>query len=285
MDPNLASIGWGLVSAATWGAGDFSGGLASRRTNAFGVVVISQAVGLLLMLALAFALGEPMPGADSLGWGAASGLAGGIGITALYKALAMGQMGVAAPITAVLAAALPVLFAAITQGLPGVAQMVGFGLALAGIWFLSRSEASVGRPQGLGWALFAGLGIGGFLILISQVGSTGPFWPLAAARVASLLLILIVVAFSRAFKPVRGTWGLMLLAGVFDIGGNLFFLLAAQAGRLDIAAVVSSLYPASTVLLAWLLLKERMTRIRVVGVIFVLVAIVLIAAPRLWMPI
>ena len=283
MDLNLASIALGLVSAASWGAGDFSGGLASRRTNAFGVVIVSQAVGLLLMLALALALGEPVPTADSLAWAGASGLAGGIGVTALYKALAMGQMGVAAPITAVLAAALPVLFASITQGVPSVAHMIGFGLALAGIWSLSRSESSVERSQGLGLALLAGLGIGGFLILISQVGSAGPFWPLASARVASLLLILTMVAFSRAFEPMRGTWRLVILAGVFDIGGNLFFVLAAQAGRLDIAAVVSSLYPASTVLLAWLLLKERMTRLRVVGIVFVLVAIVLIAAPQSWM--
>src|SRR5205085_1354377 len=149
---------------------------------------------------------------------------------------------------------------------PSVAHLIGFALALAGIGSLSLSEGLVGRPRGLGLAFLAGLGIGGFLILISLAGSASPFWPLASARVGSLLVILTMLAFTRAIGPVRGAWGLVVLAGVFDIGGNFFFVLAAQAGRLDTAAVVSSLYPATTVLLAWLLLKERMSGLRVVGV-------------------
>ncbi len=275
---DLLPLLFGLISAASWGAGDFSGGLASRRGNVFVVVAVTHGVGMLLMLGLALALGEPVPPLSVFLWASLAGLFGGLGLLALYRALAIGQMGIAAPITAVLAAGLPVLFAAVTEGMPQSLQLAGFGTALVGIWFLSRPEKAVGRPQGLGLALAAGVGFGAFLILINQASSTGLFWPLVSAKATELALTLAVLVVRRPMqRAARGLVWLMLQAGIFDVGGNAFYLLAAQAGRLDVAAVLSSLYPASTVLLAWLLLKERVTRVQAVGIVAVLAAIPMIA--------
>ncbi|MDQ6694121.1 MAG: DMT family transporter [Chloroflexota bacterium] len=281
MGSDLAAAILGLISAASWGAADFSGGIASKRANAFVVVAASQGAGLVLLVCLALLFGQPVPSVDALLWGGGAGLLGGLGLAALYRALASGQMGVAAPVTAVLSAALPVLFAAIVQGAPGPLQVAGFGAGLLGIWLLSRPAGSGGRPRGLGLALLAGAGFGGFLILIHQAGEAGFLWALASARVASLgLMLVIVLATARRDLPQtwRGLWVPVLLAGILDVGGNAFFVLAAGVGRLDVAAVLSSLYPASTVLLARLVLKERLTRTQAAGIGVALLAIPLIAA-------
>lgn len=279
---DLATVIWGLVSAASWGAADFSGGIASRRGNAFVVVAASQGVGLLLLVSLALLLSEPVPPFSSLLWGGGAGLAGGLGLVALYRALAIGQMGVAAPVTAVLAAVLPLLFAGLTRGAPGMLQLAGFALGLLGIWLLSRPQGPAGSSQALKLAMLAGAGFGGFLILISQAGTATLLWPLAAARVASLALLAIVIVSGAARRggtgAVRGLWVPVVIAGILDVGGNAFFVLAAHSGRLDVAAVLSSLYPASTVLLARLVLKERVTRTQAIGIIIALLAIPLIAA-------
>ena len=272
---------FGLASAASWGAADFNGGLATRRANPFVVVAASQGIGLGLLVALALLVGEPVPAFPSLLWGAAAGVFGGLGLAALYRALAVGQMSVAAPVTALLSAALPVLFAALTVGIPTERQIGGFALALLSVWLLARAPGSQGRPQGLGLALVAGAGFGGFLILIHQAEPTSVLWPLAAARLASLGLMLPIagVAVHRAAPTERGgrrLWLPVILSGILDVGGNAFFVLAGHVGRLDVAAVLSSLYPATTVLLAWLLLKERLTRAQALAIVLALLAILLI---------
>lgn len=181
--------------------------------------------------------------------------------------------------SAVLTAAIPVLFAALIEGLPGALKIAGFALALLGVWLIAWVGSTAGGRAGLGLALLAGGGFGAFFILIHQSSTTATFWPLAAARVASLLLILIVVLLRRrAALPSRRVLPLVLLSGALDVGGNAFFVLAGQAGRLDVAAILSSMYPASTVLLAGLVLGERVTRARAAGIVAVLAAIALIAA-------
>lgn len=281
MNNSWAMALFGLASAASWGAADFNGGLATRRANPFVVVAASQAVGLGLLVVLALLVGEPMPALSSLLLGGAAGVFGGLGLAALYRALAVGQMSVAAPVTAVLSAALPVLFSALTIGIPSGWQISGFTLALLSVWLLARPTGSQGRPQGLGLALLAGAGFGGFLILIHQADAASVLWPLAAARVASLGLMLPIVGIVtyRAAPAERGRHKLgwpVLLSGVLDVGGNAFFVLAGHVGRLDVAAVLSSLYPATTVLLAWLLLKERLTRPQIIAIALTLLAILLI---------
>ena len=274
-----ASVVFGLTSAATWGIADFSGGLATRRTPVLTVVLLSQTTGLILLALLALASAESTPTIQDVLWGAAAGVIGQIGLFALYQAMAIGQMGIAAPLTGVLAASVPVIFGAFAQGLPEIRHLAGFALALSGVWFVSRPQGATGRPAGLGLAILAGLGFGGFLILIAQVSEYSVFWPLVAARVASISVMIGIALVRRSFVwPTQKATPLILLAGSMDVGGNVFFVLAEQAGRLDIAGVLSSLYPAATVILALLVLRERLTRFQGIGVLMVLAAIPLIAA-------
>jgi drug/metabolite transporter (DMT)-like permease len=277
LSAEIATIGLGLASAASWGAADFSGGLATRRSSVFGVTIGAQAAGVVLLVVLALALAEPVPSRTAVCWSTLAGVAGSVGIAALYRALAVGQMGIAAPVTAVLSAGLPVLFHAALAGPPTMARAAGFGMALVGVWLLSRPDRVKGRPPGFGLALVSGLGFGGFLILIAQAGQT-VLWPLAVSKAASLTTML-MAAFStrRAERVSTGLLPLILLAGILDVGGNAFFMLAAQLGRLDVAAVLSSLYPASTVLLAGVLLRERVSRTQAAGIAIALVAIPMIA--------
>jgi drug/metabolite transporter (DMT)-like permease len=274
----------GLAAALCWGSGDFSGGLASRRINATTVVIAGYTVGFVLLLALALIWREPFPAPVDLLWGGLAGVIGALGLIAFYTALASGKMGIAAPVSAVLTAMLPVLFSALTAGLPGPLRLGGFVLALLAIVLISRPEhAADGRPQGIGLAVLAGFGFGCFFILISRVSPSATFWPLAVARLTSVVSLLIVLLLRRQqmqklLSGVRRVAPLVLLAGTLDALGNAFFVLAAHSGRLDVAAILSSLYPAATVLLAAVVLRERVTRIQAVGILLVLVAIPLISA-------
>jgi len=240
------------------------------------------------MIILALVRAEQVPSLHVLVWAGAAGVAGGVGLMALYQALAVGVMGIAAPISALVAGAMPVVFAALSQGLPTAVQLSGFGLALAAVWFVSRPSGTVlphggEHPRGLGLATVAGIGFGGFYIFISQARAASVFWPLAASQFVTLLTVL-VVACGAALARRSGAAGLaiqavplMLLAGLLDAGGNAFFLLAEHAGRLDVAAVLASLYPASTVVLARLMLNERVSATQAVGIVAALASIPLIA--------
>jgi len=227
---------FGLASAASWGAGDFMGGFLTRRTNAWKVLVISFAASLIFLTALALLTSEPLPSATELGWGIAAGLSSTVALAAYYRALALGKMGIAAPVAGVLTASVPVLFGVLTQGLPTPYQIVGFLLALVGLWLISRREGAVGGSRSLSLAVLAGLGFGGFLVLLAQAGKTAVFWPIIAARGTGLsILLLIAVANRGMFRGGRGGLALMFLTGVLEVGGNAFFLLATQAGRIDVA--------------------------------------------------
>jgi len=155
--------------------------------------MISHAVGLLLLIGLALVWGEPLPAMADLGWGLAAGLAGTVGVAALNRGLAVGRMGVVAPVSAVLAAALPALFGMFMEGLPGTRTFIGFSLAVAGIWLAAGTgTATMARP-GLGLALLAGCGFGVFFILLHRAGARAVFWPLVAARIGSLVVVLPIV--------------------------------------------------------------------------------------------
>jgi drug/metabolite transporter (DMT)-like permease len=269
----------GLASAASWGSGDFSGGLATRRSNVYGVVVVSQAVGLVLLVALALLLREPMPPPGILAWAAAAGVAGTGGLVALYSGLAAGPMGVVAPVAAVITAALPVVFGALFEGLPSAASLAGFGLAFVAVWLVSDSgRGRALRVRDLALPLAAGVGFGFFLILIGHTSDVALFWPLVVARVVSLTALGILALGRRAPMPAAALMPLVALTGVFDTGGNAFYALAAGVGRLDAAAVLGSLYPAATVLLARAILKERISIRQWLGLGVALVAVLLIAS-------
>jgi drug/metabolite transporter (DMT)-like permease len=277
--PELAAVAFGLFASLSWGVSDFSGGMATKRISVIGVVAVSNAIGLLLLIGLAFAAREMVPPVEDFVWGAFAGLAGLVGIASLYQALAVGQMGVAAPLSAVLSAVLSVGFGILIEGLPAPSRLVGFGLGVASIWFVSYSRGAARETKGLGFAALAGVGFAAFLVFVDRVSEGAVFWPLVAARATSSAVMLSAAFFSRRRWTPQGRveWTTVLLAGLLDVAGNIFFVMSTQVGRLDVAAVVSSLYPAITVLLARFILKERITRLQALGLGAALAAISLIA--------
>lgn len=280
MPSEFPTIFFGLASAMTYGIGDFSAGVASRRIPVLMVLLISQFVGLLSMFLLALVFGETGITLNDAFVGAVAGIAGLIGLLGLYRGLAMGQMSIVAPITAVLSTAIPVLFSAVTVALPTFLQITGFALAVFGVYLISRPQEGMARPSttALGLALIGGTGFGVFYILLSQIEQDVVFLPLVAARLTSVSLMLIFATTQRRFTRVeRSILPIVLLAGVMDAGGNALFVLAEQAGRLDIASVLASLYPVMTVILAFLLLKERLSRWQLLGILIVFAALPLIA--------
>jgi drug/metabolite transporter (DMT)-like permease len=200
-----------------------------------------------------------------------------VGLGFLLRGFVTGRMGIVAPVSAVLATAIPVLFSVFTEGLPPQLKLFGFGLAILSIWLLSHRERFGGRPAGLGMALLAGLGFGGFFVALGQISESTVFWPLVAGRLAACILMTALALFTRRpVIPAVLPLGLLALAGMLDVAGNLFFLLALQLGRMDVTAVLGSLYPAVTAILARLITKEHMARLQVVGVALAVLAIVII---------
>jgi drug/metabolite transporter (DMT)-like permease len=273
--PSAASLASGLASAAAWGAGDFAGGVAARRLHVFRVVLLSQLVGLALIAASALIVGEPWPPRTDLLWSAAAGLSGAVGVTCLYASLAAGRMGVAAPITGVVAATVPVMYTWLALSPPGPVGLAGTALALLGIALVSGPRAERPPLRVLGLALLAGLGFAGFLLLMGLSGRTSFLWLLVAARAASAAALFVLVI---ARRPPPGPVGRAVVAtGVLDAAGNALFLLAARLGALDVAVVLSSLYPVATVVLARLALKERLTPLQGWGAALMLAAIPFLA--------
>ncbi|HLJ61566.1 MAG TPA: DMT family transporter [bacterium] len=277
-EPHLAAATFGLASAVSWGGGDFSGGFSARRANVLSVAPLSRVTGIAAQITLALIFREHAPSSAAVAWAVAAGVSGSIGLVALYRSLAVGKMGVNSPLTAVLAASFPVLFAALFQGMPPAVRLGGFALALGGVWCLSRPVGRAGRPHGLGLAALAGVAFGGFYLLISQVHGPSVFWPLAVSTGTSLVVMVgLAVASHQTLRVPRGVIGISLLAGVLDAGGNACFVLAAHAGRVDVAAVLGSLYPAFTALLARAVLREHLTRTQTAGIVAAVASLPLIA--------
>ena len=274
-----------LFSAIVFGAGDFFGGSASRRNHVLVVVAVSHVVGLLLILAAAPWLADEVTLKD-LAYGLGAGLFGVVGIGCLYHALGRGPMAVVAPVTAVSNAALPVLWDIGFGERLAVLHLAGVLLGLLAIALVSRSaQATDGVGDGassrpvtsglLAECLLAGAGFGGFFICMDLTAEATTPWPLVSARVASAGIALLLLArMRRSPVPRRGEGALaMVVAGILDMLANLAVLLAVHRGMLSLVVVLSSLYPASTVLLARYVLGERMSRTQVVGLVVALVAV------------
>ncbi len=278
VSPFLAA-GLALAAAGGWGSGDYIAGLVSRRVGPFQAVLITYSVGLCAYIALAFASAERLPPTADLLWGGLAGLCGMIGVGFLFRGFIAGRMGIVAPVSAVFATIIPVVFTALTSGLPAELQLIGFGLALASIWLISQPEQLGGtRPAGLGLALLAGLGFGGFFTAMGQVSHATVFWPLASARISACAVMLVFALFTRrSVIPPIAPLRMLLIAGVLDAAGNVFFLLAVQSGRLDVAAVLGSLYPAITAVCAWIFSREHLRSLQVLGVTLAIAAIILIS--------
>jgi drug/metabolite transporter (DMT)-like permease len=260
-----------------WGAGDFSGGFASRRTNQYTVLALAALSGTLILLAAAAVRGEALPSPASAVWAMAAGVAGALGLAALYRGLSLGHAASVAPTAAVIGAILPVAFGGLVEGLPGVPRLAGFALACLGIWLVSQTSQDIAISRaGFVLACLAGAGFGGFFIFIAQVERGLVFTPLIVTRCITLCVALVLLRIRRLPWGSAAPNPMALVAGVLDAGGNVFYLLAKQATRLDVAAVLSSLYPASTVLLSCIVLKEKVTRTQWLGVAVCLAAIVFI---------
>src|SRR3954454_7128400 len=297
---NLSGPAYGLLSALSWGTGDFGGGLISRYSSVFTAIAVSELIGLLGGVNLALEIGEPFPTGDGVMWALIAGGAGVIGLGAFYYALSRGTMGVVAPLTAVIGAALPVVVGIISGEEVDPSRAAGFLTALVAVVLISlpggartTDEKRLVRIdlRQIPYVIVSGVGFGLFFIGLNQatVGG-GTWWATVLVRTAGLVLVLvaIVVAIARArdrtirrrtdavlgFPKLRARGlpafqlgAIFVVTGLGDLGGNTFFILASQADALSVAVVLSSLYPVVTTVLAAVFLHERLRRVQILGVV------------------
>ncbi len=271
-----------VFSSVTYGAADFLGGLAAKRSTTFSVVVFSQLAGLILVLLSLPFLPPSSPTAADFAWGAACGLAGGIGVALLYRGLAIGVMSVVAPVTAVCAVLIPLVVGVALGERPSVLALLGVFLALLAIVLVSQTgqlEGGQRATTGVGIAIASGIAIGIFLVFLQRTGPSAGLWPLIAARVVSVAFFSLAGLLSRAsLMPRRESMRLVIGGGALDMLANILYLLAVRRGLLSIVATLVSLYPASTILLARIVLGERLRLLQQAGVACAVVAIVLIVS-------
>jgi drug/metabolite transporter (DMT)-like permease len=276
--PQFVTAAYGMAAVLAWGTSDFLGGYATRRANAFLFTVVVNLGGLLLVGTLASATHAPFPSARSAAWVLAGGISGGAALAIFYRALSSGRMGLTAPVAAVLGAAIPALVSMHSEGLPGRVPLLGFALAATGLWLITRTEAG-SAPDGIGLAVLAGIGFASFYLCVRQAGDASPLWIASLTRTGGLLVTGLIVLFLGQFRditPAGVRWA--VVTGCVDSLGTILFVRASQTGRLDEAVVISSLYPAVTVLLARVFLKEHFTRWRFVGLLAALAAVPMIAS-------
>ena len=277
----------GLVSAGLWGVGDFSGGMGvktggSSTGAALRVVLLSHITSFTFLAIALLVRGDPTPSGPLFAWGLAAGVAGGLSLTAFYVAISRGAMGAAAAVSGLLAAAIPAVVAMLAEGAPGWQKGIGFLIAGVAIWMIAAEPAGPGKTSAatMWLAVAAGAGFGFYFVALKYAGGAGPVWPMACARIGSIStcsLILLALRGAGVVPITRRMLKWVFATALFDTSGNLFFVAATRAGRLDVAAVLASLYPASTILLAAWRLKERPSKRQGWGMLVAAGAVVLIA--------
>jgi len=274
----MIGIAFALAAAVSWGGGDFSGGLAAHKLNQFQVLVLTSASSLCILIIFALLWREGLPPSRDILVAVIAGISGSLGLALLYRGLTLGNTALVASVSGVVGAIFPMTVGMFRQGLPENVQLIGFGLAILGIWLVTRANGgrSSDGPTGLGIALLAGLGFGGFLALIAQVEGAYVFTPLTFSKLASIIVALVLIRINNLPIPSPLHSRSALLSGILDAGGNILYLFATQFTRLDVAAILSSLYPAGTVLLSILILKEKVSSNQWFGVLACLLAIALI---------
>ncbi len=275
--PAFTTAAFSLAAFLAWGTSDFVGGYATRRANAFLFTTIVNIGGLALVGTLAMSTHAAFPPARSAAWVLAGGISGGAALAIFYRALASGNMGLTAPISAVLSAAIPTLFSIFIEGWPGPLRLAGFFFAATGLWLITRTEDGT-TVQGLKLAVLAGLGFASFYLCVRQAGDASPLWIASLTRTGGLLSTGFITLFQRRFREITASgvrWA--VLAGCVDSLGTVLFVRASQSGRLDEAVVISSLYPAVTVILARIFLREHFSRLRLIGLAAALAAVPMIA--------
>ncbi|HYI21886.1 MAG TPA: EamA family transporter [Candidatus Limnocylindrales bacterium] len=298
---------FGLLSAISWGAGDFAGGLLSRRSSVFLAILISQGVGLLGAAALVAISGEAQPSSQSIPWALAAGVSGVVGLGAFYYALSRGTMGVIAPLAALIGAGVPVMVSVAGGETVPPARLLGIALALVAVVLTSLpgGESNDSEPRRvrvelheLPLIVVSGLGFAGFFLFVDQATTAGEaWWPLFVVRLAGVSVVLgaLLVFVLRASRsrgvgtatrsvlglsrlrashlPAGRLIALLLLTGLADLGGNAFFLLAKETDALSVAVVLSSLYPVVTTILAAIFLHERLRPTQIAGVALATVSV------------
>lgn len=274
----MIGIGFALLAALSWGAGDFSGGLASRKINQFQVLVLTTLSSLLLLVLFSIIRAENLPSTRDSIIAVLAGISGALGLAALYKGLALGNSALVAPVAGVIGAIIPTVVGLIIEGLPSIMTLSGFVLSIVGIWLftLSREESKHITQGGLRLAILAGIGSGGFLALIAQIETEQFFTPLVFSKFTSLAFAIFLIRMRRLPIPNPMRSPIAILSGFLDAGGNILYLLATQFVRLDIATLLSALYPAATVLLFNLIVKEKISFQQWIGAITCIAAIMLI---------
>lgn len=305
-----------LFAALFWGSGDFAGGMAVKRGGStllatLRVLFFSHLIGLLALLSLVLLRHDVLPHLAPLLWALVAGLIAGLSIVCFFFALAQAPMGAAAALSGLLAAAIPAALTLVQEGSPGALKLFGFLLSGIAIWYIAATPSVPGESSAasnsaampmLVLAILAGIGFGLYFIALKMAGTSGVLWPMVVVRVGSLSacgLMFLGLTLRRTPpradtslpaespeasaepepQPQRSTLSFarwVVLAAVLGTGGDLTFLAATRAGRLDIASVVASMYPASTILLAAWLLRERLTRRQTFGMVVALIAVVLI---------
>lgn len=284
----MLAVALGLGSSLCWGLADFFGGLQSRKRAMLAVLLVSQGVALALLVPFALALADRGPSASAVGWAALGGSAGVIALGAFYRGLAIGTMSVVAPISAT-GAAVPVLVGLAEGERPGVLQVAGMVAALAGVILASResepaedmgeAHRQAGRAS-VGLALVAAAGFGTFFVGVDRASATAEVpWVIVISRSCSLVLVLVAALVARPDLPRDAlSFGALAMVGVLDLGANGLFAVATTKGLLSVVAVLGSLYPAVTVVLARFVLAERVSRLQEVGIGLTLAGVVAISA-------
>ena len=293
-----------LLSAASWGGGDFSGGMGvkasgGRVAGAIRFVILAHAISLVVLLGMLWTRHAGLPRGAAAGWAVAAGVMGALGLVAFYIALSRGGMGVSAAASGLLAAAIPALVSSVIEGAPGAMRLAGFALAGGAIWLIAAGDSpeSQGESSGtMGLAVFAGTAFGIYFVALKMANPLGLVMPMAIARASSVTLCSVVLG-GMALReraslaqptsqkrdvghPVSGRWmagwGWACAVALLDTGGNVLFMAATRLGRLDVASVLASLYPAGTILLAAWYLQERPTRRQSLGMVVALAAVAMI---------
>jgi drug/metabolite transporter (DMT)-like permease len=280
MSSSGAAAGLGLLSASSWGGSDFAGGWGARRTSTLLITASGQIVSLAALLVISLMLHLALPGTSYLVYAAIGGFEGAIALAVFYRALAMGAMGLTAALTGVMTALVPVTFELFHSGFPSAITLIGLSIGLIAIWMISHSpstEDSDTSRHALLLGAGAGIGFGAQLILFKAAAAGGVLWALTSARVAGVVAILLVVAMAPPKGPWRGFWVAGIVSGALDAVGNVFYMMASQLGRLDAAAVISSMYPAGTILLAGIILREHPTKRQMAGMGLALAAVAMLS--------
>ena len=285
MSSSASAAGFGLISAATWGGSDFVGGVGARRAPALLIVATGHIVSLIVLLAICREMQVAIPGRAYMTYAALGGFEGSLALALFYRALAMAPMGLTAALTGLLTALVPVVFSLLHNGLPTPLTCIGLAAGCVAIWLITRSPAPKGPgvketptpPAALLLGSLAGVGFGTQLILFKMASGGGILWAMTSARTAGVLALLLFLAMMPPKAPWRGFWLTGILAGTLDTLGNFFYIQATRFGRLDVAALICSLYPAGTILLATMVLREWPTRRQMAGIGLALAAVGLLS--------